>query len=87
MKKARVFLTALIVLAITGGILAFKAKGLPREFAQCNTVNLKCEINTITTNLATTDIGGFKITYSELGAPCTLDQGNYTCTAQVTIVL
>jgi hypothetical protein len=87
MKKARIFLTALTVLAIAGGALAFKAKGLPREFAQCNTVNLKCEINTITTNWATTEIGGFNISYNELGAPCALDQGTYTCTARVTIVL
>lgn len=85
MKKAKIFLTALTVLAIAGGAIAFKAR-MPRLFAYCNVIDLKCDLSTFTSFEATTVIGGTYVPYDELNRPCVFDQGihTYTCKTQVT---
>ena len=86
MTKAKIFLTALTVLAIAGGALAFKAR-MPKLFAYCNVTKLKCDLSTFTTFEATTVIAGIYVPYDELNKPCVFDQGigTYTCKTQVTI--
>lgn len=86
MKKAKIYLTALTMLAVIGGALAFKAK-VSKIFATCNTMVEKCIMDPFTTFQTTTQAGGFKVTYNEYNAPCVYDQleNKWTCTTRVTI--
>lgn len=89
MKKAKIFLTALTVLAVVGGALAFKAK-TQREFAKCNVnaVPKICELQTTTFKYDFTPSGGFITEYDLLGNPCVQDaSGVWTCTARVKVGL
>ncbi|MCS3800121.1 hypothetical protein [Niastella sp. OAS944] len=87
MKKAKIFLTALTVLAVVGGALAFKAKQ-PRQFAFCNTASGICELNTFTTfTIKETQSGGAPADYDVLGHACvsTIPNGPLvTCTTLTT---
>jgi len=69
MKKAKIFLTALTVLAVVGGAVAFKAVKQPFQYYTCNTLNELCEVPFI---IATeTTIGGIKLVpYAPYGTPC-----------------
>ncbi|MCS3800125.1 hypothetical protein [Niastella sp. OAS944] len=86
MKKAKIFLTALTVLAITGGGLAFKVT-IPIRFAQCDLSSRICKLNTLTTiGIKTTNIGGIIADYDILGKNCVFDPNvrEFTCTTQTT---
>jgi len=68
MKKAKIFLTALTVLAVVGGALAFKTKQL-FEYYTCDTVIHSCVIPFTTT--FETIFGGTEIKpYDIWAAPC-----------------
>jgi len=72
MKKAKIFLTALTVLAVVSGALAFKVVKHSFIYYTCNTPSHKCEIPyTITTQ--TTDGGNKLVTYAPLGQECDAD--------------
>lgn len=84
MKKAKIFLTALTVVAVAGGALAFKAKQV-KSFYKCNTQSHFCEIfSTTAISVTTTASGGAIAQYNEFGAPCTIVQGLETCTTRTT---
>jgi hypothetical protein len=68
MKKARIFLTALAVLAIVGGALGFKAKTLYPYYA-CDPNVGYCTIPA-TFTFQTTLGGNIIVNYDELNAPC-----------------
>ena len=74
MKKARIFLTALAVLAVVGGSLAFKAK---KQFwyAVCDIPNQVCTSLSFQ-SFATTLNGNEPATFDVYGKPCI----NNTCT-------
>jgi hypothetical protein len=78
MKKAKIFLTALTVLAIVGGALAFKARGLS-TFGVCNTATNFCDLNTFQA-LQTTAGGTVQVQYDLSTKPCI----NGICTTKVT---
>jgi len=59
MKKAKIFLTALTVLAVVGGAVAFKAVKQPFQYYTCNTLSELCEVPFIITTETT--IGGNKL--------------------------
>ena len=83
MKKAKIFLTALAVLAVVGGALAHKVKQ-PAIFARtCHIPTQTCILNTFQTFETTTDASsGVLVTYELFGAPC--GENNY-CETYVTI--
>jgi len=69
MKKAKIFLSALTVLAVVGSALAFKAK-TGNIFAKvCNTSLHQCLIDTFHAQ-ETTVSGATNANYDVLGAPC-----------------
>ena len=82
MKRVKIFLTALTVLTVVGGALAFKALQ-PFEYAQtCNTENNICELDLTFTTLTTerdTEIKPFEI----VGKPC--KQPGNRCETKLTI--
>jgi hypothetical protein len=88
MKKAKIFLTALTVLAIAGGAVAFKAKS-PKPFYQCQQDIRKCRMNQIVlaVNTTTLDNGDNTIPYDEFNKDCKFNQtfGTWTCTTLTTI--
>ena len=88
MKKAKIFLTALTVLAVVGGAVAFKAKA-PKEFAQCDLSVLNCKINVTTLPVNTTliDNGSNTIQYDLIDTDCKFSQplNRWTCTTLTTI--
>jgi hypothetical protein len=71
MKKAKIFLTGLAVLAVVGGALAFKAKQSFVYYSICDTLAVPkvCTLGTLTT-FATTQNGVFDATYAPFGTPC-----------------
>ena len=71
MKKARIFLSALTVLAVLGGVFAFKAK-TPATFYTCNITKSLCDIPVTTVQETTTLEGAFR-TYDELNVPCDIN--------------
>ena len=82
MKKAKIFLTALTVLAVVGGSLAFKAK-TKRIFAErCDNILPvpRCNQDTFTSFATTTDIG-FTAAFDQVNAICKYDAVNqsYYC--------
>lgn len=83
MKKAKIFLTVLTVMAVVGGALAFK--GNPKKFARvCNLSNLKCQFQTFITEERTTNVGP-TVPYDLLDAPCHIIDGVPTCITQTSI--
>lgn len=85
MKKAKIFLTALAVLTVLGGALAFKAKTL-RAFAKCNTnANPRiCELDETTYRYDITPVGGKVINYDLRNNLCVFDDIlGWTCTTRV----
>lgn len=68
MKKAKIFLTALTVLAVVGGALAFKTKTF-KQFGTCDLNDKVCSITVTNTQETTTLIGSFR-PYDELNATC-----------------
>ena len=80
MKKAKIFLTALTVLTVVGGALAFKARQ-PHVFYTCDTSKDLCIIPFITTTETTTNVGTEKRFYDKFEAPC---DANDQCTTLVT---
>jgi hypothetical protein len=70
MKKAKIFLTGLAVLAVVGGALAFKAK-TQNWFAVCDTnVNPHvCTLNSFQ-SFATTLNGIVPVNFDAYGKPC-----------------
>jgi hypothetical protein len=72
MKKAKIFLTALTVLTVVGGALAFKVKQ-PHVFYTCNIPQKLCNI-TFTTVFETVDPLGAHRDYDVLNAFC--DENN-----------
>jgi hypothetical protein len=85
MKKAKIFLTALTVLTVAGGALAFKVK-TQSTFYTCNLTLKKCVIPVTTTFETTTtpDVGEFR-TYDIFNAPC--NDGINECSTFVTASL
>jgi len=85
MKKAKIFLTALTVLAVVGGALAFKAR-VAKQFFACNTISGKCTLNPTTlTRVTTTNIGGSKILYDRFNRDCVNDpEFGFVCTTLTT---
>jgi hypothetical protein len=85
MKKAKIFLSSLTVLAISGGALAFKVKG-ENVFAVCDITVGKCVLNP-TTKYETTTIIGAHAEYDLFGKDCisTIPGGQLvTCTTLTT---
>ena len=78
MKKAKIFLTALSVLAVVGGALAFKAKTL-NWFAVCDKAQGICTSLSFQ-SFATTAQGNIPATFDAYGKPCQIIDGNLTCT-------
>jgi len=70
MKKAKIFLTALTVLTVVGGTLAFKAKGINTFARVCDIPSQTCILSTFTTTQINTDQGPALTTYDLFGAPC-----------------
>ena len=68
MKKARIFLTALAVVAVAGGAIAFKAKQL-FWYAQCDIPNQVCTLHSFQT-FVTTDQNGVYADFDVYGKPC-----------------
>jgi len=69
MKKAKIFLSALTVLAVAGSALAFKAK-TGNIFARgCDIPSQLCILNTFLAQ-ATTGLGVTNANFDILGAPC-----------------
>jgi hypothetical protein len=68
MKKAKIFLTALTVLAVVGGALAFKVK-TENVFAVCDTAVGKCILEP-TTKFETTTTLGVHADYDLFGKDC-----------------
>lgn len=87
MKKAKIFLTALTVLAVVGGALAFKAKQT-KAFYQCDLdANPKvCTINPSVYTFVTTTNDGTEIPYDEFNKPCVQIAGAWTCTTLTTFL-
>lgn len=78
MKKAKIFLTALTVLAVVGGAVAFKARTI-NTFATCNPANHICEITPFQSLAATTLVGQFA-PYDLKGKQCKQTApGIFTC--------
>ena len=82
MKKAKIFLTVLTVLAIVGGALAFKTRTLFQYYV-CDVPSQKCIIP-FTTTFETTEGGFVFVLYDILNAPC--KEGNI-CETLVKIAL
>jgi len=78
MKKAKIFLTGLAVLAVVGGALAFKAKTLVK-FATCDTIAKVCT-STPFFKFETTDPNGVHADYDLFNAPCKKINNVWTCT-------
>jgi hypothetical protein len=84
MKKTKIFLTALTVLAVEGGALAFKL--IPAGLiATCDTnpTVLKCVLEPTYTTFMTYHTGEI-VDYDVYGKDCVIDpeSGNYTCTTR-----
>jgi hypothetical protein len=80
MKKAKIFLTALTVLAVVSGALAFKAKGLYAYYT-CDRDVLLCTIP-VTTTFRTTLGGTQLVSYDVFNAPC---KAGDICQTKVTV--
>jgi hypothetical protein len=87
MKKAKIFLTALTVLAVVGGALAFKAK-TNAWFGACDITAGVCTLTSFRTTL-TTDEGINKVPFDEVTKSCTTTEigGPLTCETFVTTSL
>jgi len=70
MKKAKIFLTALSVLAVVGGAFAFRAKQVATFARVCDIPSQTCILSTFTTTQTTTDIAPALTNYDLFGAPC-----------------
>ena len=68
MKKARIFLTALVVLAVAGGALAFKTKQL-FWYAKCDIPSQRCTLESFQ-SLATTDGGNLDAQFDVYDHAC-----------------
>jgi hypothetical protein len=71
MKKAKIFLTGLAVLAVVGGALAFKAKHQFKYASICDPTVIPhvCTINPFL-SFATTLNGIWDANFDSFGAPC-----------------
>jgi hypothetical protein len=86
MKKAKIFLTALTVLAVVGGALAFKLTP-DQQIGKCDTSLPvpKCSLDPIFSTFATSPTGQV-IEYDFVGNNCfKLPSGLYTCTTKTVI--
>jgi hypothetical protein len=80
MKKAKIMLMAIAVLAIVGGALAFKAtQKFP--YGVCDTVNGFCSLHQVSLNLTTVPSGGTITTVAPPTQPCSAI--NTVCTTRV----
>lgn len=62
MKKAKIFLSAIIIMALAGGFLAFKARKFTiMTLATCNVAQQKCN-NQVYANYAIGNVGNYTIT-------------------------
>jgi hypothetical protein len=69
MKKVKIFLTALIVLTVAGGALAFRAKQQFQFARTCDIVSHLCMLDTFET-FETTAGGTTPVNYNLKGKPC-----------------
>ena len=88
MKKAKLFLTVLAVLAVVGGAVAFKVKA-PKLLYLCDTTAAQkvCTIeNTTFTTFKTTatNAPGIVYTAGKFEDPCVFLNGTWTCTTKIT---
>jgi len=86
MKKAKIFLTVLIILALVGGVLAFKAK-VPKLFGYCNTNSGGCDLNPFTSTSKTTNVGGNLVNFDEITKRCKYDAALLTSTCKTLITI
>lgn len=80
MKKAKIFLTVLTVLAVVGGGLAFKVKSFNKFCRECDLVQKMCILNCFMTQ-ATTNNAISPANYAPYGKPCS---SNADCTTLTT---
>ena len=71
MKKAKIALTAMILLIVTGGSLAFKASRIPHKFYLTNVLNGHCSIATVKFFVPTVVVGPKAFTIKLGTAPTT----------------
>jgi hypothetical protein len=84
MKKAKIFLTALTVLAVAAGVVAFKAKA-PQVFGQCDLNTKKCTLNQIITPRNTTLTGPEIFPYDLTSKDCKQVGSIFTCETFTTL--
>lgn len=83
MKKAKIMLMAIAVLAVVGGALAFKATKFQKlPYGVCDLTAKVCSLNTIGLFSTTTLIGGALTQVAPPAQPC---NANLPCTTRITV--